>query len=253
MGTQASLHSQSEAAPGSSRDRWTVEQARMCLEALGFLVQDLPQPRLRKHAELRATCECDDYVIRAVPRIPDGGWLERHEAIDEFGQRSIDRELRPLFAERIREAERQLASTPAAADAIRLAWFGADGDDEYALRCVEACLLGTRHVPFAGGSIDVYGFAYSELWRCTDLDAAVLANASGLRLVVNPYSENLERVRESSLYLELAARGAVVDAALEVAEGRALMIGSDFVGQRDGRAQWSYLLGKYGASFSIAS
>lgn len=243
----------SQAPVSSTRDRWTVEQARERLEALGFLVADLPQPTLRKHADLRASGDGEHYVVRAVPRIPDGQWLARHEAIDEFGQRSIDRELRPLFAERIREAERQIAVTPAAADAIRLAWFGAEGDDEYALTCVEACLLGTRNVPFAGASIDVYGFAYSELARCTDLDAAILSNGHTMRLVVNPFSENVARVRESGLYAELAAIGAVIDPALEVAEGRALMIGADFVGQRDGRAQWSYLLGKYGSLLSIAS
>jgi hypothetical protein len=70
---------------------------------------------------------------------------------------------------------------------------------------------------------------------------------------VNPFSRAFERVRASSLYAEMAARDAVIDPALEVAAGHALMIGADFVGQRDGRAQWAYLRTKYGQQLALAS
>ncbi|RYZ61307.1 MAG: hypothetical protein EOP08_13650 [Proteobacteria bacterium] len=235
---------------------WTVEQAREHLEGLGFLVADQPQGLRRKHADLRVSCERNEYVVEASQRLPNGRWLALHEAVDGAGYRAIDRELRPLFAERIRESERQLTSTPAPEAAIRVGWFAAEADDDYVLACVEACLLGTRSVPMpesaAAAEIDCYGFAYSELSRCTDLDAAVLSNESGARLVLNPYGRAVEHVRRSSLYAAFAAYGAVVDPLREVEAGRALMVGPDFVGPRDGRAQWAYLAHKYGRPLATA-
>lgn len=229
-----------------AQDPWTVRQANDTLESLGFLVAPVRQPPVRKHADLRATCDRNEYLVEVGHRLPSGRWLEVHDAVDAFGCRAIDRELRPVFADRIRTAERHLAATPAAADVIRLGWFVAQGDDEYALSCVEACLLGTRSVQLPHHDLDCYGFAHSEFSRCTDLHAAVLENESGITLLVNPFSRALEHVRRSSLYAELAARGAAIDPEVEVAAGQALMIGTDFVGQRDGRAQWEYLRSKYG-------
>ena len=229
----------------SARDIWTVEQARSALEGLGFLVSDVRQPQLRKHADLRALCDRNDYLVEAGPRLPNERWLERCDVLDGSGARAIDRELRPVFADRIRTAERHLGATPALPETIRLGWFVAEGHDEHALACVEACLLGTRNVQLPGASFECYGFSHSEFALCTDMHAAVLEDESGLRLVVNPFSRMLERVRGCSLYAELELLGAVVDPEVEVATGHALMIGADFVGQRDGRSQLAYLQRKY--------
>jgi hypothetical protein len=239
----------------------STEHARFILTKEGFTVSDIrPSPPDRR-ADLRVHFGREEYVLEAKLRKPHAGWHELMEQVHQNGYGWTSRQIMPwnALSSMIREAHNQLVATPAGDDAFRILWLVAlHDDDEFVISCVEKRLLGSvevlpvdPHILAIGETKVCYYYTSNDFERCTGIDAAVLGTRSGGKLFVNHFSDRREAFRNTKLHDMFAVRGAVVDPELAVASGRAFMIGREFSGRRDGRAQWQYLKDHYGVATTV--
>lgn len=236
----------------------STEHARFILTRKGFTVSDIqPEPPARR-ADLRLRFGREEYVLEAKLREPHAGWHELMEQVHQNGYGWTSRQIMPwnALSRIITEAHDQLVATPSGADAFRILWLVAlHGDDEFVVSCVEKRLMGSVQVvrvePHIPTTKVCYHYANNDFERCTGIDAAVLSTQMGGTLFVNYFSDRREAFRNTKLHDMFAVRGAVVDPVLAVASGRAFMIGREFAGPRDGRAQWQYLKDHYGVATSV--
>ena len=232
--------------------------------AQGFVVEDIPVAPPENRADLRLWSGNEEYVLEAKLREPHEGWLAlaaKVRALEAEGYASVTREVNPWnsLSSTIRGANRQLISTPAGPDAFRILWVIALHDDEeFVVSCLRKRLLGCQllttvdlKAPTTVKTIECYHYSSNDFERCPDMDAAVIGTRGGGSLLVNYFGARQDSLRCSKLYRMFRDCNAVVDPELEVAEGRAYLLGRDFNVRRDGKAQWSYLKGRYGVGTSV--
>lgn len=236
----------------------STEHARFILTKEGFTVSDIRPAPPDRRADLRVHFGREEYVLEAKLRKPHAGWHELMEQVHQNGYGWTSRQIMPwnALSRIITEANDQLVATPAGADAFRILWLVAlHDDDEFVVSCVEKRLLGSVQVVPVDPHIPVtkvcYHYAHNDFERCTGIDAAVLVTQRGGALFVNYFSDRREAFRNTKLHDMFAVRGAVVDPELAAATGRAFMLGREFSGRRDGRAQWQYLKDHYGVATTV--
>jgi hypothetical protein len=229
--------------------------AKRFFEQHGYSVEEIPAGPT-KSADLRVTGCSEEYVVESKARCESEEWLVLREAVRNGGVAHLSRSLEPwnAISATIRRAVEQLDATPATNQAWRLLWILANHpDDRFVLDCVSMRLCGQTTLTTKGsGTFDIgtrecFYYSHSDFRRFPTLDAAVLANPSGLRMYVNSFSPRREALRSSSLYATLSADGAVCDPEVLERNGEVFVIGSDFDPVALGeKAEWSYLKRKYG-------
>lgn len=246
----------------------STESARTFLTARGLVVEDIPTAEPEKRADLRARIREEEYVIEAKERDPDREWLATAERAKTDGFATGTRDIEPWWtlAKRISHAHAQLIATPADPHAFRLLWIVAlHGDDRFVIKCYRRQLLGVRLV-FAYNatnfetnfdtstpSKECYYFEENDFGRYPAIDGAMLCDREGVELLVNHHSPSRDRFRNSHLYSVMDKAEAVVDAEVLSKRGRALMLDTDFDGQRGNGAQQTYIRQKYGFLVNVVA
>lgn len=239
----------------------STEHARFMLESEGFSVDDIPTASGSKRADLRAFWDGEEYVIEAKFRTPRAGWAEFLKEVEAVGYATVSRRTEPwnALSGMVQEAYEQLVSTPAGADSSRILWIVAlHSDDSFIARCVRKRLIGDERLVIIEGNrlgeprtMRCYYHAFNEFERCPAMDSAVIGTNKGCILLVNYFSERLEKFRSTKLYQLFEQSRAVIDPEKEMLAGKALMLGDDFVGPRDGKAQWNYIFSRYRLRTSV--
>lgn len=236
----------------------STEHARLILTKEGFTVSDIRPAPPDRRADLRAHFDREEYVLEAKLREPNAGWHELMAQVYQNGYGWTSRQIMPwnALSSTIMEAHDQLVATPAGADAFRILWLVAfHDDDEFVVSCVEKRMLGSVQVvpvdPHIPETKVCYHYTSNDFERCTGIDADVLGTRRGGILFVNYFSDRREAFRNTKLHDMFAVRRAVVDPEVAVASGRAFMIGREFAGPRDGRAEWQYLKDHYGIATTV--
>lgn len=236
----------------------STEFARSVLSAAGFRVEPIPTNEDAQRADLRATIGGEEYVIEAKLREPEARWFDLYAAASARGGATMSRSVEPwnALSKTIRKAHRQLMATPRSPDALCVLWVVAPHPDgEFVTACFEKRLLGLVNLLLVKGqrlSLSTKPCFYhsgNDFERCRGLDGAVVGTERGARLLINHFSPRRDQLRRSRLHALFGK--AVVDAEQSVLRGEALMLDSDFVGQRDGAAQWEYLMRKYGVATAV--
>lgn len=233
----------------------STEHARSYFTSMGFTVEDIPEALAQKRADLRATIKGEEYIVEAKHRQPEREWRAAMLRLEVDGFATASREILPwaTLSKSIHNAHAQLSATPAGPEAFRILWIAAlHDDDHFVISCVRKCLLGTHRVlvfrDLAVPPQDQYCYYYDEndFESCPQIDAAALCTRASAQLIVNNHSPRCERFRRSHLYSVVAAHNALTDGEIEAQDGKALMLGMDFQGPRDGAARGAYLGNKYG-------
>jgi hypothetical protein len=246
----------------------STEHARGFLLSLGFAVEDIPTAPRQRTADLRAFIEGEEYVVEAKFRKPHREWLAALERAEISGFATTSREIAPWFvvANRVADGHEQLVATSASAAAFRILWIVAlHPDDHFVILCFERQLLGVRQV-FAyktedfsvsaaplGKLLDCYYFEENDFERYREIDAAVLWDQEGGKLLLNHFSANRERFRRSRLHDAFRENGAVVDADILTRSGQALMLDADFRGPHGDGAQQTYLRERHNVLVNLVS
>ncbi len=106
---------------------------------------------------------------------------------------------------------------------------------------LEASFYGVEHLCLYPSRkfVDCYHFNRNLFEVCPEIDAAVLCTPGDRRLLINYFSPNRVRFRQSRLYSLLESR--VIDPERDARHGRALIIGSGGARDTSGTIQREYL------------
>jgi len=242
----------------------STEHARQVLSAEGFVVEDIPVAPPENRADLRLRFGDEEYVLEAKLREPNEGWLrltDQVRALEAGGSAHTTRETQPWnsLSSTITGAYQQLVATPAGHGTFRILWVIAPhDDDEFVVLCLRKRLIGCQTLtavdvkaPTTVRTVECYHYSSNDFERCPEMDAAVLGTRMGGSLLVNYFGGRTAALRRSRLYRMFDGSNAVVDPELEVAEGKAYLLGRDFNARRDGKSQSSYLKERFGVGTSI--
>ncbi|MCE9555332.1 MAG: hypothetical protein K8T91_18435 [Planctomycetes bacterium] len=148
-----------------------------------------------------------------------------------------------------KDAEDQVASTPAAPGAFRIVWFSSTGPGgDFVADQATRTLFGSVDVipwPDMHHHLDAklcFYFGMNDFFRLRSLDAALVWNGKGIALCVNNYSPRYEAFKVSSLY---RAFPNPMDPVEEARLGRAYLLDAD-IDRRDQSAAQKAVCAKYG-------
>lgn len=237
----------------------STEYVKYRLKRFGWDAEDIKESNNSKRADLIVSIENEEYIIEAKEKAPQINWVEFKKSTESGVATSLSRQVKPwsAIAKTIKIACRQLLSTPCSNQAFRLLWIVFFGDDDFVVDCYVKRLLGTERLSVFSGLdqsfeiIDCHHYSHNSFSQCPFLDAAIISCTKGDRLYVNYYSEQLYRFRECRLYKLYNQRRAAIDPGLEEKSGKALMLGKDFNGCRNGKDQYEYIYKKYAIRTSL--
>jgi hypothetical protein len=201
----------------------------------------------------------EEYVIEAKGKSQTSSWTSLILEAERNVLASTSRNVKPwnALSAVIREAHKQMVSTPSSNTAFRILWLVAAHDDsDFVLSCVEKRLFGSENVvaikSFHTPPIvkPCYYYNQNDFMRYPDLDAAILSNLQTGYMCVNSFSPRRQALRSSRLYSVLNKGNAVRDPEIAESEGKAFMIAENIKRSSNG-GQWKYLKEKYGYGTSI--
>lgn len=230
--------------------RVTIES----LADLGFDAKLIPTAD-EKRADLVMRDGDHEYLIEAKGRDVEHRWAGLVQQAEGEGIATMARAVAPWAAisSMLMRAGRQLAQTPAAAEAFRLIWVVAlHDDDDFVLECVQRRLHGRAMLTvMAPGGLSLttkscFYYDENDFRRLRHVDAAVLCGRNGLKMFINSFAPRRGRFRESRLYSTFSEANACCDPELYEQKGEAFLMGDDFGSADAPNAAWAYLKGKYG-------
>ena len=193
------------------------ENAKQIFDSLGFDVEQIPEDD-EERADLIVRDAETCFIIENkdkedVPLSDDQQQsLERGEVVSGADRTTQNNRIAGIFT----KARDQLDATPADEGAFRVIWFHADGMDRqliwdraFATFYGKVDLLPRDEV--SNDIIHCYYFDYATSFSIPTVDALILSDGRSLQLLLNEFSENADRIKETALFNVFASGGAVVD------------------------------------------
>jgi hypothetical protein len=225
---------------------------RQVLEHEGFRVVRVPS-RSTKTADYRVSDELHKYLIEVKSKVDDPEMMAIFE--QDFLEKGEATRREPGgytsgMTKIIREAAKQLHSTPTDPGEFKLIWFAARGDspelqmDQFrATLFGEVCVVTAR----AGQSLRTmpcYYFTFSEFYTHRHIDGAIASSETHGGLYMNTFSSKAGALRKTKLFRMFDSFGAVCDPPALEARDDALVFDLD-TDRRDKAAVYSALCEKY--------
>ncbi len=211
----------------------SIDHASSFLGEYGFAVDSIPLGN-SETTILRARAARDEYIIDANS-IADWSFI-----MDDVGGDARRALSWKCLSQVIMGArDRLLATKPSSQSALKILWR-AMSIAEFATQ-LEASLYGAQPIALypSGRILYCYHFDRNLFEVCPEIDAAVLCTPGHRRLLINYFSPNRVRFRQSRLYSLLKPR--VIDPECDERYGRAYIIGSGGARDASGTIQREYL------------
>lgn len=237
-----------------------------CLSALGFRVEPVPQEEGKKRADLLAWWgDAEEYLIEAKERLDGTDFKKLMKKVSDEGMGTISRKVEPsnAFSRKLMKAAQQLKVTPSGPDVVRLIWlYAGHPDATHELDCVEKRLLGDAQlvvinlhtdIPSVEGMKTCYGYCDNDFRRMPHVHGAVRCSSRGMRLLVNPYCSEREKLRESRFYELMGSKSAITDPEHEEQRGEAWLVDDDWGSFGDPPDATAYLIRKYDRRFNVGT
>jgi hypothetical protein len=189
---------------------------REYLMSRGFSVERISDSPAKRTADYLITDEKDRYIIEVKGRIEDKNHredlLSGKEAcrVTKLGHNNS-------VSNRIRDAEKQLKSTPSDSRAFRVIGLVAVGDDPSAqVIQFEATLYGLIYLllPYENNPffpIPCFYFTFNEFFNIPNVDAALILCLEDGKMCLNPFSPRAEEFRNTKLWHSHESEGKVCD------------------------------------------
>lgn len=200
-------------------------------EQLGFSVNKIPEAE-GKRADLAVQDGIAEYIVEVKEKLDTGSQLNWSQGSYSDSGRKIASEPHSTSNRLdgiIKDARRQLASTPASTTALRLIFlvFTGPGADMFVRRALFTFYGVQQVVPNdgEGDGLNCVYFHNSLAFNLKDVDGLILMENEELQLCLNEFSANYSSMQESKLTLSMG--GAIYDPARFAHDDGVVVLRSD--------------------------
>lgn len=225
---------------------------RLVLEHEGFQVTRIPSSS-KKTADYRVSDDRHSYVIEVKRKEDDPECLARFQK--EFlekgeASRSESGGHTNVMAGIIRDAAKQLESTPTEPGEFKLIWFAAWGErpelqmDQFrsTLYGEVTILIATPHEGIR--QIPCFYYTFNEFYKLPHIDGAIAFSEARGGLYLNSFCPKADALKQTKLFRMFEKAGAVCDPSALEASGNALIFDKD-TDRRNKAAVYEILRQKY--------
>jgi hypothetical protein len=196
----------------------TEKHFEQLLSSEGFKVERIKTKESRTADFIVKDNDGLTYIIEVKTKIDDGSFeaelKEKGVAVTSEKHESKST-LRAIF----RNKTKQLEDTESKEEDLKILWFYTMGrDPETQVAQCEATLMGRVDIVIPGDkegieakSVPCYYFGYAEFYKRKNLDAVVTSTYRQGRLLVNPFSPRVEKIRLSKLASLFRKHNAFID------------------------------------------
>jgi hypothetical protein len=180
-------------------DESSKRHARQFFESVGFTVKEIAPSKVKEElrADIEVSREDDTYVVEAKEKETTNDFVRLVAEARQNTVATVSREPKAwnALSSVIEEADKQLAATPAAPNAVQLMWVSClHGDAAFIFKALKHRLYGVVTLvtfslpgPAFSGSKDCFYYDHNDFFRRRNIDGVILAGPGGCQLLVNEF------------------------------------------------------------------